>query len=203
MRLIRRGAPAPARLGIFPGSFNPLTAAHMAVARAGLGAVDEVLFVLPESFPHKGFQGASFSERIEMLSAALEEEPAFSLASSEGGLFAEIAAECRAFYPPAVRLSFLCGRDAAERASGWDYGRPGAFSDMLRSFDLMVAARGGEYEPEAEIGRRVERIAVGPEWAAVSASEVRRRILSGELWEHLVPAAIREQAKRIYSRQDA
>ena len=35
-----------------------------------------------------------------------------------------------------------------ERVAAWDYGRPGAWREMLQEFDLLVAPRGGEYLPE-------------------------------------------------------
>ena len=133
-----------------------------------------------------------------MLRAVLSGEEAFSLAASERGLFAEIAEECRAEYGESVRLSFLCGKDAAERVAGWDYGRPGAFAEMLGGFDLLVAARGGEYRPPPEIEFGVRPLILTGEFDHVSASEVRERIRSGEPWEHLVPDSVREQVRRIY-----
>src|SRR5690349_4715660 len=144
MEFIRRAAGTPARLGILPGTFNPVTVAHVALAQAGRRHCDEVLFVLPRVFPHKRYSGATLPQRLELLDAALGANPSFSLALAEGGLFAEIAEECRHAYGPDVRLSFLCGRDAAERIAGWNYGRPGAFADMLHRFDLLVARRDGE-----------------------------------------------------------
>jgi nicotinate-nucleotide adenylyltransferase len=160
--------------------------------------VDEVLFVLPREFPHKPYSGATFAQRLEMLRASMADEPAFSLASSEGGLFAEIAAECRQAYGESVSLSFLCGRDAAERVAGWDYGEPDAFAGMLSAFDLLVAARGGDYCPAPQLGKSVRRLEFAPVFENVSATEIRRRIACGEPWEHMAPPAIRETVRRIY-----
>ena len=200
MEFYRRAPNPPARLGVFPGAFNPVTIAHLALARAALGRVDEVVFVIPREFPHKGYSGASFPARLEMLGAAIAGEPAFSLASSDGGLFIEIAEECRQSYPDGVRLAFLCGRDAAERIVNWDYGRPDAFAAMLQRFSLIVAARGGEYQPPPQFRDAIECLDLGAEYRDVSATEVRRRIACGEPWEGLVPPAVREHARRIYGR---
>src|SRR3954447_25714353 len=115
MEFFRRNAAQPKRLGVFPGSFNPVTVAHLALAAAALNIVDEVVFVLPRQFPHKTYSGASFEQRMELLSLALAAHPRFSAAVSENGLFVEIADECRECFGADVRLSFLCGRDAAER----------------------------------------------------------------------------------------
>src|SRR5580658_5803721 len=90
----------PKRVGILPGAFNPVTVAHLALARAALSQVAEVVFVLPQVFPHKPYHGAQFAARVEMLRAAIADEPAFSLAAADGGLFVEIAAECRKTYGP-------------------------------------------------------------------------------------------------------
>lgn len=198
MQFFQRAAGIPFRIGILPGTFNPITLAHLALAQAGLAVVNEVVFVLPRAFPHKPYSGASFEQRLRMLEAALGRHAAFSIAASEGGLFVEIAAECRAAYGPHPRLTFLCGRDAAERIAGWDYGQPGAFAAMLRQFDLLVAERAGEYRAPAEWGDAVSRLELAGPFDHVSATEVRRRIVRGEAWEDLVPPAARDQAREIY-----
>ena len=55
IEFFRRAEGRPRRLGILPGTFNPPTRAHVALAEAALGEVDEALFVLPRSFPHKEY----------------------------------------------------------------------------------------------------------------------------------------------------
>jgi nicotinic acid mononucleotide adenylyltransferase len=148
--------------------------------------------------PHKKFTGATFAQRLEMLGAALAGKAAFSLASSEGGLFVEIAAECRREYGAGVRLSFLCGRDAAERTAAWDYGQPGAFAAMLRGFHLLVAGRGGPYIPPAEFREAIRSLQLPGECDAVSATGVRQRAARGEPADLMVPEAARQMALRIY-----
>jgi nicotinate-nucleotide adenylyltransferase len=198
MEFFWRSAGRPGRLGVFPGTFNPVTVAHMALAEAALTVVDQVVFVLPHQFPHKTYRGASFAQRAELLGLAVREKPRYSVAASEGGLFAEIAGECREAYGAEVRLSFLCGRDAAERVANWDYGESGAFPEMLRQFDVLVAARSGEYAAPESLAGSFGRLELSGAWDHVSASEVRKRIVRGEPWEHLVPAAIRRRAGEIY-----
>jgi nicotinate-nucleotide adenylyltransferase len=198
MEFFRRSADKPCRLGVLAGSFNPVTVAHVALAEAALGVVDEVVFVLPRQFPHKTFAGANFVQRVELLGMALRDQPRFSLAASKRGLFVEIAGECRAAYGEDVRLSFLCGRDAAERIATWDYGRPGAFQEMLRQFDFLVASRAGEYCPPQSWLSSFARLELNGVFDHVSASAVRTRIANGEPWEHLVPAAVRDRVREIY-----
>jgi nicotinate-nucleotide adenylyltransferase len=193
MQFYRRAASAPVRLGILPGTFNPVTVAHLALATAGLEAVDQVLLVLPRVLPHKVWSGASFDDRVSLLLEAVAGEERLSVASTDRGLFVEIAEECRESYGAGVKLSFLCGADAAERIANWDYGDPAAFAHMMRQFDLLVAERGGRFAlPHRPLKLEGDH-------AGVSASEVRERIARGDSWEHLVPAAVRDRVREIYS----
>ena len=198
MQFYRRVRRRPSRLAVFPGTFNPVTVAHEALARAALSRVDEVVYILPRVLPHKEFSGAGFDQRMELLCAAAAESEGSSVAATNGGLFLEIAAECREAYGEDTSLTFLCGRDAAERIVNWDYGDPGACAAMLRQFDLLVAARRGDYEPPPEFRHAIERLELSGEFDHVSATEVRERMARGEAWEHLVPAAARRLAREIY-----
>jgi nicotinic acid mononucleotide adenylyltransferase len=133
-----------------------------------------------------------------MLQSALRRNSAFSIAASEHGLFVDIAAECRAAYRSDTRLTFLCGRDAAERIAGWDYGEAGAFDAMLRKFDLLVAGRAGEYQVPAQWSAAIATLELPGLYDSVSATEVRRLIARGDPWEHLVPPEVHDQARLIY-----
>lgn len=199
MRFFRRACASTTRLAIFPGTFNPPTIAHEAMAMAAIPLVDEVLYVLPEAFPHKEYDtGAGFEDRIHLLLRMAEDTPC-SVASTQGGLFIDIARECRMAYGAATQLYFLCGRDAAERIVMWDYGEPGAFARMLGEFELLVAGRDGVYEAPAEFRSRIHNLNLDRDYSGCSASQVRARIARKEPWEHLVPAAIRDEVRRIYS----
>lgn len=200
MDLIRKAAGDPRRLGILPAAWHPPTVAHMALAEAALdgGHVDEVLLVLPRRFPHdKDFSGVGLEDRLRLLCAAAERNPRFSVGVSDGGLFTEIAAEARRHYG-AAELWFVCGRDAAERVANWDYGHPDAFRRMLDRFGLLVASRGGDYEPPRELASRIKRLTMPAGWDDVSSSEVRERIRSGEAWEHLAPPEIVAMVRTLY-----
>jgi len=183
---------------VLPAAFNPPTRAHLALAQAALGLVDEVLFVLPREFPHKSYIETNFDQRRDMLLAATEGQPQYSVAASDRGLFVEIAEECRDAYGDDVRLMFICGRDAAERIMGWDYGAPDAFLRMLERFELLVAPRCGDLRLPEEMEGRIQLLAVSEDLSTVSATAVRERIRRGEPWEDLVPAAIVSMIRRIY-----
>ncbi|MBI2680705.1 MAG: hypothetical protein HYX25_06830 [Candidatus Solibacter usitatus] len=150
-------------------------------------------------FPHKVYEGPGFEQRLRLVEQAVAQEPRFSVAASDRGLFAEIAEELAGSYAAATRLLFVCGRDAAERIVNWDYGEAGAFPKMLERFELLVAARGGEYAPPAEMRARIHPLRLGENCDSISATEVRRRIAAGLPWEHLVPESIVAHVRELYA----
>ena len=90
MQFHRRAIGQPTTLGILPGTFNPLTVAHLALAEAGLRMVDEVLFVLPRELPHKTWSGASHQERFGLHTPPAVLARSFLVLSlAECGAFAE------------------------------------------------------------------------------------------------------------------
>jgi nicotinate (nicotinamide) nucleotide adenylyltransferase len=181
------------RIGVLAGAFNPVTRAHLALAEAAGKVLDEVVCVVPRVYPHKHFHGAGLEDRIEMLKAA---GGRYRVETAAGGLFVDIARELR---EPDTEISFVCGRDAAERVIEWDYGEAGAIEKILAEFSILVAERGGTYEAPAHLRNRVHRLELDEDFSDVSSSEVRRRIASGEPWEHLVPDAIIERVRKIYA----
>ncbi len=198
MEFFRRAAGRPQKVAALPGAFNPPTRAHLALARAALAHADEVVFVLPREFPHKDWQGAPFADRVRMLEASIADEPRFSVAASEKGLFIEIARVCRAAYGPETQIYVLCGRDAAERIVNWDYGAPGAFAAQLEEYQLLVTPRNGAYRPPEAMRERIHPLRLAEACDEVSATEVRERKLAGRPWSHLVPEAIVEMVERLY-----
>ena len=179
------------KLGVLAGAFNPLTRAHLALAEAAAHHVDEVICAVPRAYPHKEFHGAALEDRVAMARAA-----GFQVAVTEKGLFIDIARELRDAH---TEIVFICGRDAAERIVGWDYGEAGAIERMLEEFALLVADRDGTYQPPPHLIHRVHRLHLHADFSEVSSTEIRRRIEAGEPWEHLVPHAITHHVRRIYA----
>jgi nicotinate-nucleotide adenylyltransferase len=198
LEFYRESSVSPRKVGIVAGSFNPPTIAHLELAQAASAYVDLIVFVVPRVFPHKEYSGAILQQRVEMLDAAGLAIP-HAIASTGQGLFIDIAREFRDHYGTQVELSFVCGRDAAERILHWDYGRAGVVEEMLGKFELLVAPRGGHFLPPAEYRHRIHALPVRSGHEEVSSTEVRERIARGEPWEHLVPEKIRERVRAIYS----
>jgi nicotinate (nicotinamide) nucleotide adenylyltransferase len=198
MQFYRRAPRPPGRVGLLCGAFNPITTAHLALATEAAQVVDEVVLILPRQFPHKDISGASFEQRIEMILASLPACPEFSVAATSGGLFAQVAAECRTAYDPGTRFEFICGRDAAERFLNWDYGDPGAVAGMMSSFSLLVASRHGHLACPEQFEAAVRPLPLPKDFGSVSSTEVRRRIAAGERWHDLVPEGAHALAGTIY-----
>jgi nicotinate (nicotinamide) nucleotide adenylyltransferase len=188
----------PRTLGILAGSFNPPTIAHLELAQAASQQVDTLIFVVPRTFPHKDYSGATLEQRVEMLESVELEIP-YGIAVTDQGLFIDIARECREHFGRETRMSFVCGRDAAERILNWDYGRPSVVEEMLGEFELLVAPRGGHFSPLGEHRHRIHALDVRRGHEEVSSTEVRERITRGEPWEHLVPEEIQKRVREIYS----
>jgi nicotinic acid mononucleotide adenylyltransferase len=172
--------------------------AHLELAASASVQVEEILFVVPEYLPHKEQCGATLEQRIDMLLAFGCVQP-HSIAVSSGGLFVDIARECRELYGPSTQFYFVCGRDAAERVLGWDYGRPGVVEGMLRDFELLVAPRLGEFTPPERFRHRIHPLAMTARHDAVSSSDIRQRMAARQPWEHLVPENIVQLVREIYS----
>ena len=199
MEFLQKSLALARRIGILPGSFHPVTNAHLALAEAALEQLDEVLLVMPRELPHKAYEGVGLLDRLEMVRRSVAGHPRLSVAISDGGLFIDIARECRAHFGFDCELWFLCGRDAAERIVNWDYGAEGRFAEQLDEFGLLVAERGGRYDPPEEYGQRIRPLELGCDWNQVSATEIRDRIRDGREWDHLVPAPIVADVRRLYT----
>lgn len=182
------------KLGILAGAFNPVTNAHIALADAALSVVDEVVCVVPRSYPHKEFHGAALEQRLEMLRRA---GGRYHVEIAEGGLYIEIARELKSRFPSS-EMYFICGRDAAERILTWDYGKTGAIDRILQEFQLLVAARQGDLGPLPDFSHRVHSLVLQSNLDHISSTEVRQRIASGQPWEGLVPEPIVNLVREIY-----
>lgn len=183
--------PAQVRsIALFPGAWNPPTRAHLAIAEAALGHVEALAFVLARVMPHKTLQGAQFEQRVAWLAAIAARDPRYSVAISDGGLFIDMANECRDL-TQAAEICIVCGTDAAHRIVTWDYGD--AVPPMERQLDhyaLLVAPRGAAYEPPEHLRPRIRALHLPGDWHDVSSSDVRRRIDAGEDVAALVPEEI-------------
>ena len=196
MEFLHRTSPAKGSIALLPGAWNPPTRAHVAMLRAALAWAEEGVLVLPRALPHKVCEGAEFARRAEWI-RVIAATQGLSAAVSDGGLFIEMARECRAATGAAENY-VVCGRDAAERIVGWDYGSAMSIDAQLGEYQMLVAPRGGTYLPPGRLAGRIHALALADDWHEVSSTEVRQRLASGAGWEDLVPGEIAAEVRAAY-----
>jgi nicotinate-nucleotide adenylyltransferase len=190
--------PQGRRLGVLSAAFNPITRAHLALARSAYDhyQLHEVLFVLPITQPHKSIHDAPIEARLRMMDLAVQGKPSFSLGMCTHGLFVDICRAATAAYPPATRLWFISGRDAAERILTWPYPDPArALSELFAQAELLVADREGAFVlPNSSVVREyaghVHHLPLPAEYSHISATDIRTRLAKGEEVSELVPPAV-------------
>lgn len=194
---IEKQSSAP-RLALFAGAFHPPTIAHLALARQALQAVDEVVFALPRSFPHKSYEGTTLDQRIHMLLNATDAP----IALFDTNYFFNMAEELQARQPQA-QVHLLLGEDAAARLLTWDYGLDPAstesyISEYLRQFPILTTSREDQTPVPLYYREKLLWLPTPPDAINVSSTEVRQRIANQQPWRHLVPSAIHAEVERLY-----
>lgn len=186
-------APVSGHLALLPAAFNPPTTAHLALAERAIDSfgLAQAVMVLPERMPHKENLGASLDDRLAMLDAVAEENSRLGVAVAAGGLILEIVREFRLFVQADVRISVLCGADAADRFLTWAYGHElPPFRQQLDEFELIVATRQHAFEAPADCAHRIHPLVLPEEYGEVSATQVRETIARGEPWRQWVPPRV-------------
>ena len=197
MEFFHRAAVAPARLGILPGTFNPVTTAHLALAKAGLAWVDEVLFVLPRELPRKALPAPRSPSAWRSSGRRWPANRAFPWRRRRAGCSLTSPPSAAGSMAPAYAWrSCRARRRGADRRLGLRAAR--RIRAHVRGLDLLVASRAGRYEPPPEFRGSIQALELAGEYDGVSATGVRRSILRGEPGELMVPEAARELALRIY-----
>ena len=190
--------PNNGRLGVLGGAYNPITRAHLLLARYSReqGKLDEIIFVLPKILPNKPLVGASVEQRLEMMRLGTSDIPYISLGVCSHGLFLEICTALQQIYPQKLEIFFITGRDAAERILKWPYDDPAAtLARMFTCFQLLVFERQGKLElPENSLiqqySNRIHPLETKDNLDRVSSTEVRQRIRTGRPLEDLIPATV-------------
>ena len=199
--IARARAAVPAisgRLGVLGGGYNPITRAHLLLAR---GAVEqfnlhEVIFVLSKILPHKPLFGASIEQRLDMMRLGIAGAPYISLGFCTHGLFLDICTALKKVYPQNPELYFITGRDAAERLLSWPYSDPAqAIEQMFDAFQLLVCSRHGKLTlPENPMMQKysgcIHTLRLPENLDHISSTRVRQRIGAGQPIEELVPAGV-------------
>lgn len=190
--------PSNARLGVLGGAYNPITRAHLLLARYSREQckLHEILFVLPTILPNKPVVGVPIEQRLEMMRLGIAGIPYISIGLCSHGLFLDICTALQQIYPQKPEVFFITGRDAAERILSWPYTDPAsALAQMFASFQLLVFERRGKLElPKSPLieqySNRIHTLEIEENLDRISSTEVRRRISAGLPIDELVPPAV-------------
>jgi nicotinate-nucleotide adenylyltransferase len=180
------------KIGIFGGTFDPIHHAHLLLARAALEALDleKVIFVPAAASPHKLEQKLAAPEtRLEMLRAAIENEPGFGFDPMElersSPSYAVETIEALRQREPRAELFYFIGEDNVSRLTTWH-----RFAELSQMVQFVVLDRSGvkTEHPYRAVRRHLD----------ISATDIRNRVARGRSIRYLVPPAVE---KIIHDRQ--
>ena len=192
------------KLGIFSGSFNPLTLAHTKMIEDTVAAyeLDELLLLLAKANVDKTVFGLPLAARLLTLKRYTKHREKFSVGVSSHGRYIDKVTALKAILPPETEFHFIVGYDTLVRIFDPKY-----YTDFHTELgELFVDARFiVANRAEADI-KTIESFINQPEirryvpyvsclllpdvYAYMSSTEVRELLKRGEPIEHLVPPSI-------------
>ena len=203
------------RLGIFSGSFNPLTVAHIEMIEAAQKEydLDEILLILARANVDKGVFGLSLSERLLMLKLYAASREDFSVVACSHGKFIEKIEALKPAYPPGTHFSFIVGYDTFIRLFDPKY-----YTDLHAALEALfnqchfIVANRQEYDADAvrkvmEMSdyRRyagcIDLITLPDFYSDISSTDIRAQIQAGNSVDHLVPIEVKEFLKVVQAYQ--
>jgi nicotinamide-nucleotide adenylyltransferase len=138
---------APRRLALLPGSFNPPTEAHLALASGALQAraVDRLDFLLASRTVNKErIEGATLVDRLLLLELLASERPKLGVVLVNRGLYVDQAEIVRGALPSLEELWFVVGFDKIVQIFDPRYyrDRDAALNRLFGLARFLVAPRG-------------------------------------------------------------
>lgn len=192
------------KLGIFSGSFNPMTISHVEMIDAAQYRfkLDEVLLVLAKANVDKEIFGLSLAKRLITLSYYAENRDNFSVAVSSHGRYIEKVEALKSVFPSGTEFCFIVGYDTFVRIFDYKY-----YADMYAELDqlfgqcrLIVANRDNHDAkairdflsfPDRQVyADKIDLIGLSDFHAGVSSTDIRSRLENSQSISDLVPAEI-------------
>jgi nicotinate (nicotinamide) nucleotide adenylyltransferase len=203
------------KLGIFSGSFNPLTVAHIKMIEAAQKkyGLDEILLILARANVDKGVFGLSLADRLLMLKRYAVNREDFSVAACSHGKFIEKIETLKPTYPPDTHFSFIVGYDTFVRLFDPKYYTDlhGALEAHFGQCRFIVANR---QDCNADAVRRltgqqdyrryascIDLIELPDFYAEISSTDIRAQIQAGDSVDSLVPPEVQEFLRAVQAYQ--
>jgi nicotinate-nucleotide adenylyltransferase len=200
VRAAAKGEDGVKKAGIMGGTFDPVHIGHLIAAETALEAcrLDEVWFIPTASPPLKpNAPGASASDRLEMVAAAIADRDRFRVLDIEqrrGGVSYSVdTVKSLMELHPEYSFSYIIGSDRINDLPNWH--RIGELAELVTFIGL--ARPGTVARPELlpeELRRRItfaDMPAIG-----VSSTDLRERLSTGRSIRYLVPDAVHDLIRR-------
>lgn len=144
-----RRLPAARRVGVFAGSFNPLTQAHVALVNAALRSArpDVVIWACAAvSVDKERVERAALVDRLAQMRAFVAGRRRDALALLNRGLYVDEARTLRTLLAPTAELTLLVGYDKVVQIFDPKYydDRDAALHELFALARLLVAPRGDD-----------------------------------------------------------
>jgi nicotinate-nucleotide adenylyltransferase len=172
------------KIGIFGGTFDPIHHGHLILAREALETLDleTIIFIPAAASPHKlGQELTAPDVRLEMLRAAIENEPGFGFDRMEldrsAPSYAVDTVEALRQRQPNAKFFYLIGEDHIARLATWH-----RFVELSKMAEFVVLVRSGLTieHPYLTIHRHLD----------ISATNIRNRVATGRSIRYLVPSPV-------------
>ena len=173
------------KIGIYGGTFDPIHHAHLILAREALEklGLEKVIFVPAAVSPFKDAPVASAEKRLAMLRAAIDGETEFvlddcELRRSPPSYAIDTVEEIRQREEDA-EFYYLIGDDNLPDLTRWH-----RFTELQKMVRFVVLNRTGTQSPHSHVTvpRRID----------ISATEIRKRVASGQSIRYFVPTVVEE-----------
>ena len=185
------------RIGLLGGSFDPVHAGHLSLARAAMTQLNlrRVYFVLAPRAPLKRVPVTPAKDRLAMLRLALRGRRDFAAATWElgrnGPSYTVRTLRERKAARPADDLYFILGSDAAARFSRWREPRA-----ILRLATLVVGRRPGHRSPRLPAWARGRTVVLRGTFPDVSSTAIRKGLLNASFRKRWLPEPVARYALR-------
>ncbi len=192
------------RLGIFSGSFNPLTLAHTKMIEDTIPEyqLDELLLLLAKANVDKTVFGLPLAARLLTLKRYTKNREKFSVGVSSHGRYIDKVSALKVILPPETEFHFIVGYDTLVRIFDPKYYTDfhTELGELFVDARFIVANRAeadvetiASFMDQPEIRQYtpyVSCLLLPDVYAYMSSTEVRELLERGEAIEHLVPPSL-------------
>ena len=192
------------KLGIFSGSFNPLTLAHTKMIEDTFAEyqLDELLLLLAKANVDKTVFGLPLAARLLTVKSYTQNRGRFSVGVSSHGRYIDKVTALKVILPPETEFHFIVGYDTLVRIFDPKYYTDfhAELGEFFVDARFIVANRAeadieaiASFMDQAEIRQYasyVSGLLLPDVYAYMSSTEVRELLKRGEAIEHLVPPSI-------------